>query len=106
MSKLNDVAFSIIANAGDARSKLTAALKEAREGNFSTAKGCLKDAEAKLLKAHETQTAELLRKEADGAITEPVNVVVVHAQDYVMTSMAMKELVAEVINLYEKLESK
>ena len=106
MVPLNEVAFAIIGSAGDARAKLTAALKEAREGNFGTAKGCLKDAEEKLIKAHEMQTTQLLRKEANSEINEPVSVIVVHAQDYVMTSMAMKELVAEVINLYEKLESK
>ncbi len=104
MSKLNNDAFSIIAVAGDGRAKLNEALKEARKGNYGSAKGCLEDAEKQLLKAHELQTA-LLKEEAEGSITDTYNVIVAHAQDYVMTAEAMKDIVAEIINLYEKVEN-
>ena len=103
MAKLNDTAFSIIAVAGDGRAKLNEALKEARKGNFGSANGCLQDAEKQILKAHEMQT-QLLKDEADNKISDSYNVIVAHAQDYVMNCNFMKDLVAEIINLYQKVE--
>lgn len=102
---LEEVAFSIIAAAGDGRAKITEALKAARDGNFGQAESALKDADAHLLKAHQLQTAELLKKEADGTLKDPFNVLVAHAQDYVMTGMAMKEMAVELVNLYEKVRA-
>lgn len=101
---LEEIAFSIIAAAGDGRAKVTEALKAAREGSFGQARGALKDAE--FLKAHQLQTAELLKKEAAGELKDPFNVLVAHAQDYVMTGMAMKEMAEEIVNLYEKVAAK
>lgn len=56
--------------------------------------------------AHQLQTAELLEKEADGTLKDPFNVLVAHAQDYVMTGMVMKEMAEEIVNLYEKAAAK
>ena len=101
---LEEIAFSIIAAAGDGRAKVTEALKAARAGSYGQARGALKDAQ--FLKAHQLQTDELLKKEADGTLEDPFNVLVAHAQDYVMTGMAMKEMAEEIVNLYEKFAAK
>ena len=106
MSKTEDVAFAIISAAGDGRAKIQQALKEARRGNFGVAENCLKEADEHLLKAHKLQTEELLQKEANGELSGPFNVLIAHAQDYVMTGMAMKEVAAEVVNLYTQLRAK
>lgn len=98
---LEEIAFSIIAAAGDGRAKVTEALKAA-----SDRRAALKDADAQFLKAHQLQTAELLKKEAAGELKDPFNVLVAHAQDYVMTGMAMKEMAEEIVNLYEKVAAK
>lgn len=55
---------------------------------------------------HQLQIAELLKKEADGTLKDPFNVLVAHAQDYVMTGMVMKEMAEEIVNLYEKVAAK
>lgn len=101
-----EIVFSIIAAAGDGRAKVTEALKAARKGSFGQVRGALKAADAQFLKAHQLQTAELLKKEAAGELKDPFNVLVAHAQDYVMTGMAMKEMAEEIVNLYEKVVSK
>ena len=85
MAKTEDVAFAIISAAGDGRAKVAEALKQARRGNFGEAEECLKDADEHLLKAHKLQTEELLQKEANGELQGPFNVLISHAQDYVMT---------------------
>ena len=90
---LEEIAFSIIAAAGDGRAKVTEALKAARAGSYGQARGALKDADAQFLKAHQLQTDELLKKEADGTLKDPFNVLVAHAQDYVMkSSISMRRL--------------
>ena len=45
MSHTEDIAFSIIASAGDGRAKVAEALKCARQGNFGQAEECLKEAD-------------------------------------------------------------
>ncbi len=123
-----DVAFAIISAAGDGRAKIAEAIKEARRGNFGAAEEAIRDANKHLLKAHELgnfgaaeeairdankhllkahelQTSELLQKEAAGELKDPFNVLVAHAQDYVMTGMAMKVMAEEIVNIYTQLRA-
>lgn len=58
------------------------------------------------MKAHKLQTEELLQKEASGELQGPFNVLISHAQDYVMTGMAMKDMAVEIVNLYTQLRAK
>lgn len=106
MSKTEDVAFAIISAAGDGRAQVQKALKEARRGNFGVAEDCLKEADEHFLKAHKLQTEELLQKEANGELQGPFNVLVAHAQDYVMTGMAMSAMAKEIVNLYTQIRAK
>lgn len=94
------ISFGIIANAGDARSFAFAALEEAKVGNFEEAEKLLKKSDEAATLAHKAQT-ELLFKEAQGDKT-PVDVLLVHAQNHLMTSMLAVELIREMINLYKK----
>lgn len=94
------ISFGIIANAGDARSFAFAALEEAKAGNFEEAEKLLKKSDEAATLAHKAQT-ELLFKEAQGDKT-PVDVLLVHAQDHLMTSMLAVELIREMIDLYKK----
>ncbi|MBE6101763.1 PTS lactose/cellobiose transporter subunit IIA [Selenomonas sp. KH1T6] len=104
--KLEDAAFKIISAAGDGRAQVAEALKEARSGNFGKAEECLKKADAKIMEAHAMQTEEFLKKEAAGEIKEQLNVIVSHAQDYVMTALVMKEMAEEMVHIYEQLRAK
>ena len=105
MTPIEKTAFDMIAITGDARAKIVEALKQARRGNFGDAEDILKDADALLLKAHQLQTDELITKQADGTLEGTMNVIVAHAQDYVMSSMAMKELAQEIVILYSKIRA-
>ena len=93
------IAFGLIAQAGDARSKAYEALALAKQGDFAGAKELIEQAEASVLEAHHIQTS-LLTKEASGNHTE-VNVMLVHAQDHLMTAILAKELIAEMIEMYQ-----
>ncbi len=95
-----EVAFKIVSLAGDAKAELQKALKLAREGKYAAAREQLEKAAPQLQQAHKLQTEELLTREANGEKLE-FNVLVSHAQDYLMTTYTMKDVVTEIINLYE-----
>ena len=92
------VSMTIIANSGDARSYAYGALEAAKAGNFEEADELLKKSDESATLAHKAQT-DLLFKEANGEHQE-VNVLLVHAQDHLMTSMLAVELIKEIILLY------
>ena len=93
------ISFGIIAHAGDARSYAFGALAAAKAGNFEEAEALLKQSDAAAVEAHHMQT-DLLFKEANGEKT-PVDVLLVHAQDHLMTSMLAVEVIKELIELYK-----
>lgn len=98
-SSTDIAAMNIIVNAGEARSYAFAALEEAKKRNFEEAEALLKQSEAAASLAHQAQT-ELLTQEANGE-EHKVNVLLVHSQDHLMTSMLASELIREIIELYK-----
>ena len=99
-SETDLVSMTIIANSGDARSFAFQALEEVKEGHFEEADELLKKSDSSLNLAHQAQT-DLLVKEANGE-RQDINVLLVHSQDHLMTSMLANELIREIILLYKK----
>ncbi|MCI9199787.1 MAG: PTS lactose/cellobiose transporter subunit IIA [Lachnospiraceae bacterium] len=94
-----DIAMMLIVHSGDARTLAFQALNAAKEGKFEEAKKLLAESEAKALEAHHVQTS-MLTAEANGDGPE-VNILLVHSQDHLMTSMLAQELIKELIYLHE-----
>lgn len=93
------VSMTIIANSGDARSFAFQALEKAKLGDFESAEKLLIESDKAANLAHKAQT-ELLVKEANGD-KQDVNVLLVHSQDHLMTSMLANELIKEIILIYK-----
>lgn len=104
MENIEQISFSIISSAGDAQSKMFEALSSARSRNFSQADTLMKEAEILLANAHTFQT-DLIKKEANGE-KSGYSILLVHAQDHLMNGMLSKQLVKEMIHLYQELENK
>jgi PTS system cellobiose-specific IIA component len=102
-NSLESISFGIIAMAGDARSKAFSALSLAKEGKFAEADDMIKQANDSSLQAHNQQT-ELLTREAQGKHAE-VDVLLVHAQDHLMTSILAIELITELIDVYKRFDT-
>lgn len=100
--KLESISMQIIANAGDAKGTAFDALEEAKKGNFEKAHELLKQSEIIANTAHKAQMS-LLADYANGEI-KCVDVLLVHAQDHLMTTLLAQELIKEIILLYEKSE--
>ena len=94
--------FEIISYAGEARTHAFNALAEAKKGNIKDAEELLKQANKSIALAHKHQT-DLLFDEFDGKKAE-VDLLLVHAQDHLMTSMLAIELLEEIIILYKNKE--
>lgn len=95
---IETVAMQIIAYSGDARTKAYLALQKAKDKDFESAYTMMEEAKAASIVAHKAQT-ELLFSEARGEIV-PINILLVHSQDHLMTSMLALELIEEMILLY------
>ncbi len=78
------------------------ALQAAKQNNFEEADRLMKESQEASTKAHQGQT-DLLVAEANGEKPE-INVLLIHSQDHLMTSMLAQEMVAEMIELYKRLE--
>ena len=94
------IGFEIVAYAGEARSKLLMAIKEAENSNFEKAETLVAEAGEVLLEAHAQQT-EMIQKEAAGETNE-IGFIMVHAQDHLMNSLLAREFSEELIHLYQR----
>ncbi|WP_294611878.1 PTS cellobiose transporter subunit IIA [uncultured Gilliamella sp.] len=94
------VAFNIILHSGNAKTKIHEAFKSMRQANFTLANQHLEEANQEILEAHKSQT-ELLQSYANGTKIE-MEIIMVHAQDHLMTTMTMSEMAIEMSYLYEK----
>ena len=96
---LYEMAFGLILNAGNSKSKSLMAIETAREFEFEEAENLVAEAEEDLRAAHQTHT-NLIQSEARGEKME-LNLIMVHAQDHLTTAMIMIDQAREFINLYK-----
>ena len=104
MTTAEQIPFQLILNSGNARSFAMEALQFAKQGKMTEADEAMVKAKEAINEAHHFQT-ELIQSEARGEKTE-ISVLLIHAQDHLMNSMTVKELAAEFIDLYKKLDAK
>lgn len=91
----------LIVHSGEARSCAMEAIAAAKQGKMEEAEKLIAKANAELSEAHNTQTA-LIQAEAGGEKV-PMSLLMVHAQDHFMTSMTVKDLAVELIEVYKRL---
>lgn len=101
MDGLEQLAFELISNSGSARSYTFEALDLARKGKTKEANEKMDIAKEEILKAHKMQT-QLIQKEANGNKIE-INILLVHAQDHLMSSILAKDLIEELISMQKEI---
>ena len=90
--------MELIINAGESRSLAMQALQAARKGVWQDVDRLMQDAADAAKRAHDVQTMH------EGCGKVPVNLILVHAQDHIMTSMLARELIAELIEVQRQLQ--
>lgn len=101
MDEMEQVIISLIVNAGSARSAAIEAIQYAKAGDFEKASESLQNAKESVNQAHHAQT-EMIQGEIRGEKT-PLSLLMVHAQDHLMTSLLCIDLAQEFIDVYEKM---
>ena len=99
---LEMAAMQIVGSAGESKSLCFEALSAAKKGDFEAADAKIAEAKKVFLQAHEVQT-ELICAEADGEDVK-MGVLMVHAQDHLMTSILARDLIEEMILLYKTIK--
>ncbi|AEV19477.1 PTS lactose/cellobiose transporter subunit IIA [Geobacillus stearothermophilus] len=94
------VAFQLILHSGNARSKIVQAIREYRTGQVGEAERLIQEAEQDLSVAHDVHF-QLIQKEAGGEETN-LTLLLMHAEDHVMSTLAMKEIVKEMLALLKE----
>lgn len=94
--------FNIILHAGNARRLAYEALEATETFDFDRADQLLKQAEEELEKAHETQT-KLIQAEMNGTTFEK-SLLLIHAQDHLMTAVSEQKLIERMIRVIKKLK--
>ncbi|MDR4949060.1 PTS lactose/cellobiose transporter subunit IIA [Neobacillus cucumis] len=92
--------FMLILHSGNARSKIIQALREYREGNVDEADNLLVQAEEDLRVSHDIHF-KMIQKEASGEKVE-FALLLMHAEDHLMSTLTMKELVKELLDLFKQ----
>lgn len=96
-----EVAFTIILHSGNARSLVHEAMASMRTKSFDVVNEKFNEADEELLKAHQAQTS-LLHRCSQGDQLE-VQIIMVHAQDHLMTTMTLMEVAKEMEFIYKQL---
>ncbi|MEH7107694.1 PTS lactose/cellobiose transporter subunit IIA [Bacillus sp. JJ1764] len=99
--KIYEISFQLILHSGNTRSLAMEALYEAKAGNFVEAEAKIREAEQESVKAHHFQT-DLIQGEARGTKYD-IPIILIHAQDHLMTALTVMDLAKEFIDLYKKI---
>ncbi|WP_066496811.1 PTS lactose/cellobiose transporter subunit IIA [Abyssisolibacter fermentans] len=98
---MEQIVLDLILYSGDARSYAMEAIQAAKGGDFNKAQELMSKSNEKLDEAHKVQTT-LIQSEAGGNKTE-FSLLLVHAQDHLMTSITLNTLALEIIDLHKKI---
>ena len=101
MEGLELISFQIISSVGTARSYYIEAIQKAKAGKIDEAKKTIKEGEEIFLEGHHSH-AELLQKVASGEDVK-INLLLMHAEDQMMSAESFGILAQEFIDLYEKI---
>ena len=98
MKNENEI-FQIILHSGDARNSIMEAMRALRCDDYARAHKCIEEANRDLNKVHKAQSL-LISDEINGEVVE-ISLLMIHAQDHLMTTMAMRDFTKEMILLWE-----
>ncbi|MCD7950721.1 MAG: PTS lactose/cellobiose transporter subunit IIA [Erysipelotrichaceae bacterium] len=101
MDEQEMIIMNLIVNAGSARSSSIEAIQYAKAGDLDKAEESMQAAKETVNEAHHAQT-EMIQAEIRGEKT-PLNLLMVHAQDHLMTSLLCLDMAQEFIDIYKKL---
>lgn len=101
MEGIELISFQIISAVGTARSMYIEAIQLAKAGDFEGAEKLMEEGQQVFVQGHHAH-AELIQKEASGEKTE-FALLLMHAEDQLMSAEAFGILAQEFIDIYKRL---
>lgn len=99
-AEIQSVSFQLVSHVGEASGCFFEAMEQARGGRFDEAVAQMELGKKALIEAHKTQT-DLLRSEVKGEDVA-FSLLLVHAQDHLMTTILLERMAHEFINVYRE----
>ena len=104
MDQQEQIVINLIVNSGSARSSAIEAIQYAKAGDIKKAEESLQTAKETVNDAHHSQT-ELIQAEIRGE-KSPLNLLMAHAQDHLMTAIEARNLIEKMIKMYKIIDTK
>lgn len=101
---LEMMCVQLITAVGNARSLFIEAIGKAKKGDYIKAQELIEEGGKSLLDGHAVHFS-LLQSESDGQNT-PITLLLLHAEDQMMSAEAFKILAGEFIDVYRKIDEK
>jgi len=101
MEDFEQTVMELLINAGEARSCAMSAIQAARSRKWEEVETMMEAARQASRRAHSIQTRLISLDEGIGKV--PVTLILVHAQDHLMTAMLCQDLAEEFIQLHREL---
>ncbi|MGM9613531.1 MAG: PTS lactose/cellobiose transporter subunit IIA [Butyricicoccus sp.] len=98
---MESICFEIITCVGSAKSCFVESIGLAKEGKFEEARAKIAEGDSYFVEGHHAH-ADLIAKEADGQ-TVPLSMILMHAEDQLMSAETARIYALEFIELYERL---
>lgn len=94
--------MTIIGSAGASKGKAFAALACVRERDYEGARALLAEAKEADLAAHAAQTEVITQALSGAENAAAASLLMVHAQDHYMTSQLARDLIEEIVKIFEE----
>ena len=97
---IDQIAVTIIANAGDSKSCSMEAIEAARLGDFKKADELLKQSDDALAKAHKAHTEILVKEAREGSGF--LSMLLIHASNHFSGAEITRDFAKQLVHLYER----
>lgn len=100
MEEMEMSCFKLISAVGSARSSYIEAIHAAKVGNYEKASQLIEEGDSSFMEGHKVHM-QLIQNEASGSKNE-MSLLLVHAEDQLMSAEGFKILALEFIDIYKK----
>lgn len=104
VDSLELIAFDIISKVGTARSSYIEAIQMAKEAKFDEAMKLIDEGDEMFVEGHRVHS-QLLTFEAERGQGSAVSLLILHAEDQLMSAEGFKAIALEFVDLYKRLET-
>lgn len=98
---MEEITLNLIMHSGEGRSYAMEAITAVKKGESELAINLLQKSDEEIGYAHLSQST-LMKDEIEGNISK-ISLLLVHAEDHLMTTIMLKELANELVDLYLKI---